>query len=99
MTSANTTTASTVLAWVVGLYMKPAQKEWNSKIENRLSATKGFLSNIKTIRMTGLTSILSDTIRNKLNIEVDASKNYRFYWSFIFAIGKIWKQRLGTLLF
>lgn len=73
----------------MGRAIKPAQKRWNDSIEGRISAVKAVLSNMRTIRMTGLMEILADEIRDKFKSEVEASKRYRFYWALIFAIGML----------
>lgn len=69
--------------------MQPAQKAWNGKIEDRLSVIQDLLSNIKSIRMTGLSDTLASAVREKFKIEVDTSKKFRFWLAIVFAIGTI----------
>lgn len=73
----------------MGRAIKPAQKQWNESIEGRVSAVKAVLSDMRTIRMTGLMDTLAGAIRDKFKREVEASKRYRFYWALIFAIGML----------
>lgn len=80
-------TAATLLSWLIGRQMKPAQALWNGKIEDRLSVLHDLLSNIKSLRMTGFSGTLADTVRKRLITEVDASNKYRFYLALVFAIG------------
>lgn len=61
-------------------------REWNSRTEDRVDVTRNLLTNIKSLRMAGLTPVFTQQIRERFAEEVEASKRYRhvhsLLWSF-----------------
>ncbi|KAH8900775.1 P-loop containing nucleoside triphosphate hydrolase protein [Thozetella sp. PMI_491] len=54
-----------------------AQRVWNERVEDRISATIHMLSDMKAVKMLGLSTIMSDMITKMRQIELEASEKFR----------------------
>lgn len=79
-------TIVSILCYFLSKKMKATQKEWNSSIEGRVNSVRDMLGNMKSIRMTGLSSFYSAFIESQLDDEIQASKRYRFYYALQFGL-------------
>lgn len=56
-----------------------AQGVWLEAVEERVAVTSKVLGGMKSIKMTGLTDIISDIVRKLRSQEIEASFIYRLY--------------------
>lgn len=68
---------TTVAGIIIGKYMSKANKNWNEKIENRVSKTSQILSQLPPIKMLGLGPKTLEFIQHLRVQEVEASKKFR----------------------
>ena len=55
-----------------------ARAAWNGKVETRVAATSNVLAQLKSIKMSGLSSVLSDFLQNLREEEIQASLKERY---------------------
>ncbi|KAF1843510.1 ABC transporter-like protein [Cucurbitaria berberidis CBS 394.84] len=63
------------------------QKTWVEAIQQRVAITSGILKGIKTIKMTGLSEEVSDSLRELRRGEIRASKRMRQLQIFVLGVG------------
>ena len=66
-----------VSAILVASKTRPTQKFWLDKIEKRVSATASMLGAMEGIRISGLTTHLSDLIGKLQEEEIESSRAFR----------------------
>ncbi|KJZ71929.1 hypothetical protein HIM_08685 [Hirsutella minnesotensis 3608] len=66
--------------------MAPARVSWNEKVQARVSAMSNVLSQMKSIKMTGLTPVVSEYIQGLRVVEVNYSKKLRLLLIIMHAI-------------
>ncbi|KAK2601519.1 hypothetical protein QQS21_004904 [Conoideocrella luteorostrata] len=71
---------TTVSAYLFGKAMMPARSSWNKQIERRVAITSSVLSQIKSIRMTGLKNIVGERVQELRETEMTQSKSFRVIW-------------------
>ncbi|KAL3299574.1 ABC transporter [Colletotrichum asianum] len=61
----------------VSVATNTAQKHWIEKIQERLRVTTTMLSEMKAVKMLGLTQVMSNTVQNHRTDEIETSKSFR----------------------
>ncbi|EQB45580.1 ABC transporter [Colletotrichum gloeosporioides Cg-14] len=61
----------------VSVATNTAQKHWIEKIQERLRVTTTMLSEMKAVKMLGLTQVMSNTVQNHRTNEIETSKSFR----------------------
>ncbi|KAI8300944.1 ABC transporter atnG [Colletotrichum sp. SAR11_240] len=61
----------------VSVATNTAQKHWIEKIQERLRVTTTMLSEMKAVKMLGLTQVISNTVQNHRTDEIETSKSFR----------------------
>jgi ATP-binding cassette, subfamily C (CFTR/MRP), member 1 len=56
---------------------EPAQRAWNERVEKRVAVTAGMLSDMKGVKMLGLTGVLKNVILQLRDIELKTSETFR----------------------
>lgn len=67
--------------------MRPAQKIWNSAVDTRLTTTTDALTNLISVKMTGLVNVVSKSLDNLMVDEMEASKTARLLMTSTYIIG------------
>ena len=67
----------------------PARMAWNGRVQQRVSTTSSTLSQIKGIKMMGLTDRITRHIQSLRVAELDSSKDFRLLF--------VWMNVIGTL--
>ncbi|RDA91871.1 hypothetical protein CP533_0366 [Ophiocordyceps camponoti-saundersi (nom. inval.)] len=80
---------SSVVTARVAQGIGPAKALWNSKVQKRVSATSSALSQIKGIKMMGLSERISHLIQALRVSELDSSKNFRVF--------SVWMNMIANL--
>ncbi|KAI1453921.1 ABC transporter [Annulohypoxylon moriforme] len=75
----------------VSIGARTAQVQWVEKVQERLKVTSNFLSNMKAVKMLGLSSIMSSTIQKLRMDEVNTSKAFRklLVWTLLLSLTPI----------
>lgn len=79
-----------VFSFITGSATKgigPARMQWNKGVQERVSTTSSMLSQIKGIKMMGLTDYFSSVVQNLRVSELDMSKKFRMFIVRIILIG------------
>ncbi|KAF5525068.1 ABC transporter atnG [Colletotrichum aenigma] len=61
----------------VSVATNTAQKHWIEKIQERLRVTTTMLSEMKAVKMLGLTQVMSNMVQNHRTDEIETSKSFR----------------------
>ncbi|KAK2779173.1 ABC transporter [Colletotrichum kahawae] len=61
----------------ISMATNTAQKRWIEKIQERLRVTTTMLSEMKAVKMLGLTQVMSNTVQNLRTDEIETSKSFR----------------------
>lgn len=61
----------------VSVATNTAQKNWIEKIQERLRVTTTILSEMKAVKMLGLTQVMSNMVQNHRTDEIETSKSFR----------------------
>jgi ATP-binding cassette subfamily C (CFTR/MRP) protein 1 len=54
-----------------------AQRSWNERVEKRIAVTVSMLSDMKGVKMLGLSSVLKNVILQLRDVELETSKTFR----------------------
>lgn len=68
--------------------MAPAMANWNRAVQKRVGASSLMLSQMKGIKMMGLTDLMLDSIQALRVYELDLSKRFRWVQSSVATVGK-----------
>ncbi|KAH8668572.1 ABC transporter [Xylariales sp. PMI_506] len=69
--------ASIAATTVIATRFGPAQRAWNERVEKRVAVTAGMLSDMKAVKMLGLTGILKKVILELRDVELKTSETFR----------------------
>ncbi|CZR60647.1 related to multidrug resistance protein [Phialocephala subalpina] len=67
----------------------PRQRQWVAAIQRRVSMTSSMLGSMKSVKMMGLSNILTDTLQDQRVRELDLSKHFR--------VMGLWRMMLSFL--
>ena len=62
---------------VITMRSDSAQRAWNERIENRVAVTASMLSDMKAVKMLGITGVLRSVILQLRDDELKASEKFR----------------------
>jgi hypothetical protein len=68
----------TVISSYAAKKMGVARAGWNEKIENRIAATSNILAQLKSLKMTGLTTLATKSLQKKRFEEIGYSSKERW---------------------
>lgn len=68
--------------------MQRARKSWDDKAQKRLTATSNILAQVKALKMSGLTSTASKTLRSLHDEELNASLGEKHERIILHVLGK-----------
>ncbi|KJZ73968.1 hypothetical protein HIM_06636 [Hirsutella minnesotensis 3608] len=71
---------SAIASFEIARRTGPAHVAWNQKTETRVSAISNILSQLKSIKTSGLGCAIADSIQTLRVIEIDQSKTHRILW-------------------
>lgn len=74
---ADTLAASIAGTSVVAMRSDPAQRAWNERVQMRVAVTASMLSDMKAVKMLGLTGVLKKVILQLRDIELKTSETFR----------------------
>ncbi|KAG6006407.1 hypothetical protein E4U21_007073 [Claviceps maximensis] len=77
---------STIISLSAAKRMGPARKAWNKSIQERVATTSGILSQLKGLKMTGLSQDVATFLQTLRVKEVDKSKEMRVLSIMLYAI-------------
>jgi hypothetical protein len=66
----------------------PRQGAWNKAVQERVAVTSSILGAIKSVKMAGLSTLLSSKIQMLRKLELDLSKKFRVLTVLINLVGK-----------
>ncbi|KAF4951397.1 hypothetical protein FSARC_12927 [Fusarium sarcochroum] len=81
----------------MGRLSATAKKDWLAAVQRRVAATSSALSNMKGIKMTGLSQIVESTIQNLRMDELHASKRFRWLLSATATISNMSMLTIATI--
>lgn len=70
---------SVVVSVRLGKLIVPVRTAWNEKVQLRVARTSAVLAQIKSLKMAGLVSIMSEGVHELRVQELELFKKYRFY--------------------
>lgn len=70
----------------------PARGGWAQAAQDRVAKTSSFLSQIKSLKMMGLTNLVSNILQQLRVKEVEGAKHFRRYIVWIIAVGNLSNQ-------
>ncbi|KAL2071871.1 hypothetical protein VTL71DRAFT_13106 [Oculimacula yallundae] len=68
---------STICAGQVTKLIGPRQKSWIAAVQTRVGMTSSMLGSMKSVKMMGLSNIMSETLQTQRLRELDLSKSFR----------------------
>ena len=68
--------------------MGPARERWNAAIQERIGFTSTGLSQMKGIKMMGLSALVQDTLQQLRSKELKISTQYRWILTRLATLGK-----------
>lgn len=68
--------------------MGPARMTWNRAVQKRVAVTSSTLHNMKGIKLTGLTQLVSENVQSLRTKELNLSKDFRVLNAWLMVIGK-----------
>ncbi|KAL7786231.1 P-loop containing nucleoside triphosphate hydrolase protein [Trichoderma ceciliae] len=68
-------------------YMGPAMKDWNEAIQQRITTTSSVIGSIKEVKMLGRTNSWTDSIQLLRVVELQRSKRYRKFITYMNILG------------
>ncbi|KAH6652821.1 putative ATP-binding cassette transporter [Truncatella angustata] len=82
------TLASVLMTWGLSNRVGPAQAAWNECVQHRIAVTSSMLSNMKTVRMLGMTKTIKNSVTKLRELELQTSERFR--------VLLIWQILLGN---